>query len=96
MIAFEMYQINTNKEGKKEVMKLKIETLPNYRLAYMRRVGQYGLANIEIMEQLKNGLRSKIFLNLQSYLQFHKIIQKQLFLITVDLMLNKKSFNKSL
>ena len=34
-------------------MKFKVETLPNYRIAYMRRVGQYGPANIEVMEQLK-------------------------------------------
>lgn len=34
-------------------MKYKIETFPNYRIAYMRRIGQYGPANIQVMENLK-------------------------------------------
>lgn len=52
-------------------MKYKIETFPNYRIAYMRRVGQYGPANMEVMEKLKNGRRRIIFLILQFCLQFH-------------------------
>lgn len=35
-------------------MKYKIETLPTYRIAYLRQVGPYGPANIEVMEKLKN------------------------------------------
>lgn len=34
-------------------MKFKAEKLPNDRVAYMRRVGQYGLVNTEVMEQLR-------------------------------------------
>ncbi|WP_428910006.1 AraC family transcriptional regulator [Niallia sp. Krafla_26] len=34
-------------------MKVKVETLPDYRIAFMRRVGPYGSANIEVMERLK-------------------------------------------
>lgn len=46
-------------ERKKEPMKFKIETLPNYRIAYMRRVGPYGPANIEVMERLKKWAKKK-------------------------------------
>ena len=47
---------NNQIERKEEKsMKFKVETLPNYRIAYMRRVGPYGPANIEVMEQLKSG-----------------------------------------
>lgn len=34
-------------------MKYRVETIPSYRIAYMRRVGPYGSANIEVMEKLK-------------------------------------------
>lgn len=34
-------------------MKFNVEMFPNYRIAYMRRVGQYGPDNIEVMENLK-------------------------------------------
>lgn len=40
-------------------MKFKVRTLPNYRIAYMRRVGQYGPANIEVMEKLKKWAKEK-------------------------------------
>ena len=40
-------------------MKFKVETFPNYRIAYMRRVGRYGLANIEVMEKLKKWAKEK-------------------------------------
>ncbi|WP_141434492.1 GyrI-like domain-containing protein [Bacillus sp. 03113] len=40
-------------------MKFKIETLPKYRVAYVRRVGPYGSANIEVMEKLKKWAREK-------------------------------------
>lgn len=74
-------------ERKKEPMKFKIETLPNYRIAYMRRVGPYGPANIEVMERLKKWAKKKIFLNPPFCLRFHKITRKQRLLIIVDLML---------
>lgn len=35
-------------------MNIKIETLPKYRIAYMRRIGPYGSANNQTMEKLKN------------------------------------------
>ncbi|RSK26278.1 DNA gyrase inhibitor [Bacillus sp. HMF5848] len=40
-------------------MKFKVETFPNHRIAYMRRVGQYGPANIEVMEKLKSWAKEK-------------------------------------
>lgn len=40
-------------------MKCKIETIPNYRIAYMRRVGPYGPANIDVMEKLKKWAKEK-------------------------------------
>ena len=40
-------------------MTFKIETLPNYRLAYVRRVGPYGSANIEVMDKLKKWATEK-------------------------------------
>lgn len=48
-----------NVERLKELMKLKVETLPNYRIAYMRRIGQYGPANMEVMEKLKKWATEK-------------------------------------
>jgi len=48
-----------NKEGMKESMKFNIETLPSYRIAYIRRVGPYGPANIEVMEKLKKWAMEK-------------------------------------
>lgn len=40
-------------------MKFKVGSLPNYRIAYMRRIGPYGNANIEIMENLKKWAKEK-------------------------------------
>ncbi|WP_088049387.1 AraC family transcriptional regulator [Virgibacillus dakarensis] len=40
-------------------MKFKAETLPNYRIAYMRRVGPYGPANYQVMERLKKWAKEK-------------------------------------
>lgn len=34
-------------------MNIKVETLPNYRIAYVRQVGPYGPANIQPMQKLK-------------------------------------------
>lgn len=34
-------------------MNLKVETLPKYRIAYVRQVGPYGPTNIQAMEKLK-------------------------------------------
>lgn len=54
-----MYQTNPNEERKNEFMKFRVETLPTYRLAYVRRVGPYGSANIEVMEKLKKWAKEK-------------------------------------
>lgn len=40
-------------------MKFKVETLPNYRIAYVRRIGPYGPANIELMEKLKKWAKER-------------------------------------
>ncbi|WP_100330429.1 AraC family transcriptional regulator [Bacillus xiapuensis] len=40
-------------------MKFKVETLPNYRIAYVRRVGPYGSANFEVMEKLKKWAKNR-------------------------------------
>ncbi|MGG2067563.1 AraC family transcriptional regulator [Bacillus sp. S14(2024)] len=40
-------------------MKFKVETLPNYRIAYVRRVGPYGPANIDVMGKLKEWAKEK-------------------------------------
>ncbi|MBU7592409.1 AraC family transcriptional regulator [Metabacillus halosaccharovorans] len=40
-------------------MKCKTETIPNYRVAYVRRVGPYGPENITVMEKLKRWAREK-------------------------------------
>lgn len=37
---------------------MKVEILPNYRLAYMRRVGPYGPGNNEVMARLM-GIREQ-------------------------------------
>lgn len=44
-------------------MRFKVETLPNYRIAYMRRVGPYGPANIEVMEKVKSWANVKKLLD---------------------------------
>lgn len=44
-------------------MRFKVETLPNYRIAYMRRVGPYGPANIEVMEKVKSWANGKKLLD---------------------------------
>ncbi|WP_226003248.1 AraC family transcriptional regulator [Paenibacillus sp. BJ-4] len=40
-------------------MKFKVETLPNYRIAYVRRVGPYGNANFEVMKKLKKWAKDR-------------------------------------
>ncbi|NCG68295.1 DNA gyrase inhibitor [Bacillus coagulans] len=37
----------------------KVETLPNYRIAYVRRIGPYGNANFEVMEKLKKWAKER-------------------------------------
>ncbi|CAH2715918.1 DNA gyrase inhibitor [Neobacillus rhizosphaerae] len=40
-------------------MNIKVETLPKYRIAYVRQVGPYGPANIQAMEKLKKWAKEK-------------------------------------
>lgn len=44
-------------------MKFKEELFPPYRIAYMRRVGQYGPGNFEVMEKLKEWAKEKNLLD---------------------------------
>ncbi|WP_282942161.1 GyrI-like domain-containing protein [Paenibacillus sp. RC67] len=44
-------------------MNMKVETLPNYRIAYVRHVGPYGPGNIQAMEKLKKWAKEKHLLN---------------------------------
>ncbi|MGF9966077.1 AraC family transcriptional regulator [Bacillus rhizoplanae] len=40
-------------------MNIKVETLPKYRIAYVRQVGPYGPSNIQAMEKLKKWAKEK-------------------------------------
>ncbi|PEB54078.1 DNA gyrase inhibitor [Bacillus pseudomycoides] len=40
-------------------MNMKVETLPQYRVAYVRQVGPYGPANMQAMEKLKKWAEEK-------------------------------------
>ncbi|GAB1789205.1 GyrI-like domain-containing protein [Priestia megaterium] len=40
-------------------MNMKIDTLPNYRIAYVRQVGPYGPHNVKVMEKLKRLAKKK-------------------------------------
>ncbi|OUS77079.1 DNA gyrase inhibitor [Paenibacillus sp. MY03] len=40
-------------------MKMRMEILPNYRLAYVRQTGPYGPANTQAMQQIKEWSRAK-------------------------------------
>ncbi len=46
------------KKGQSE-MNIKIDTLPNYRIAYVRQVGPYGPHNVKVMEKLKRLAKKK-------------------------------------
>ena len=50
--------LNSNKKGDL-YMDMKIEKIPPYRIAYIRRIGAYGAANMETMEKLKDWAKSK-------------------------------------
>lgn len=45
------------------MMKFRVETLPNYRIAYVRKVGPYGSGNMEVWEKLKQWANDKQLLN---------------------------------
>jgi len=44
-------------------MNFKIEKIPSYRIAYIRRIGPYGNDNVQIMEKLKNWAKSNNLFN---------------------------------
>ncbi len=68
-------------------MKFIVKTFPNYRIAYVRRVGPYGPANIKVMEKLKKWARKKNLLKSAILFAIPQDNPKQHFLKTVDLML---------
>lgn len=45
------------------MMKFRVETLPNYRVAYVRKVGPYGSGNLEVWEKLKQWANDRHLLN---------------------------------
>lgn len=45
------------------MMKFRVETLPNYRVAYVRKVGPYGSGNLEVWEKLKQWANDRQLLN---------------------------------
>ena len=49
-------------------MKFKVQTLPKYRVFYMRRIGPYGSANMEMWEMLKKWAKERNLLNLATTL----------------------------
>lgn len=44
-------------------MNIKIEMIPSYKIAYIRKTGPYGLENVQVMEQLKSWAREKDLFN---------------------------------
>lgn len=44
-------------------MDIKIEIIPSYKIAYIRRTGSYGSENVEIMEKLKSWAREQNLFN---------------------------------
>lgn len=67
MITF-LYHVSirnvvNNIERKKENMNIKIETLPKYRIAYVRQVGPYGPANVQPIQTLKKWATTKNLLS---------------------------------
>ena len=44
-------------------MNSRVEMLPSYKIAYMRKTGPYGSSNIELMEQLKSWARGNNLFN---------------------------------
>lgn len=44
-------------------MKVNIEMIPSYKIAYIRRTGPYGSENVQIMEQLKSWAKEKNLFN---------------------------------
>ena len=47
-------------------MNIRIEMIPAYRFAYMRKTGPYGSENMQVMEDLKSWAREKNLLNERS------------------------------
>ncbi|UYP07128.1 AraC family transcriptional regulator [Priestia megaterium] len=47
-------------------MNIKVDHLPNYRIAYVRQVGPYGPHNVKVMEKLKSWAKKKGLFNKDS------------------------------
>jgi hypothetical protein len=59
-------------------MDFKTETVPEYRIAYVRQTGPYGPANQHVMEELKLWAKEKSLLDeAASYSEFLMIIRRQ-------------------
>jgi DNA gyrase inhibitor GyrI len=44
-------------------MDISIEMIPSYKIAYIRKIGTYGVENVQVMEQLKSLAREKDLLD---------------------------------
>ena len=44
-------------------MDIRVDTLPDYRIAYVRQIGHYGPANVQAMQELKRWAMEKKLLN---------------------------------
>lgn len=49
-------------------MKINIEVIPSYEIAYIRSIGPYGIGNVQAMEKLKKWANERDLLNLDSIL----------------------------
>ncbi|AQS05441.1 AraC family transcriptional regulator [Clostridium beijerinckii] len=47
-------------------MDINIEIIPEYKIAYIRKVGPYGLENVQVMEQLKSWAKENSLFNERS------------------------------
>jgi len=57
--------VNIDEKGI-DYMSMKIDTLPKYRIAYMRQVGPYGPHNVKVMEKLKSWAKKQSLFNKNS------------------------------
>lgn len=67
--SFLLYSDHTNLEtlyDRRDQMNVKVEKLPEYRIAYMRNIGPYGPANAALMESLKKWAQARELLTKES------------------------------
>lgn len=51
---------------RRKIMNIKIEMIPSYKIAYIRKVGPYGCENVQTMEKLKSWAKSNNLYNDES------------------------------